>query len=588
MILILLSWMLHFLVLVGLGRLILGMLQPRSALQITPSFDVFRLFWLGFCGLVVILQFVSLAFPLKGIFYALVAAASLAGLWHYIRHTTAPVLRDWNAGIVVFTILFAVYLLHAARLVGADNLGVGYDTDLYHLSVVRWAKNFPTVPGLALLHSRLGMSSSFLLYAAAVDHGPWHQTSAWIVQGLFIMVGVAQWLWVLLGDVHSPVRVKIFCLLSAPWMLSLPISLEPSLYYDKPALIMQAVTILELVRYPWAATRRTTMEERRQLMPQLVLPVLLAAGAFSIKAMGVMTLVGAFLLAIAAFWPINRPLNFHVIPWRLWLKLSWLPALLVTGLLLRNAILSGWVLYPAPIGRLPVSWAVPQDPLPPLFGEAQSMHYYRAIQNWARIPGPDCHLAADGLSVWFPRWWTRNQGAWEFPALGLGLLLAVVAGLLGRWRTAAPPIGVALIVTTMNLLQWFLLAPDLRFGNAFFWIWLALAGVLLWGEATWRRGCGLTMIVLTLLISWWIGIFKFPAQKPTLWRMDHARSRKCSPVLLHNGQHPPLYVWVPVRGDLCGDAPLPCTPDPCDNLCLRVPGNLRYGFYLAPPTVAHP
>jgi hypothetical protein len=38
--------------------------------------------------------------------------------------------------------------------------------------------------------------------------------------------------------------------------------------------------------------------------------------------------------------------------------------------------------------------------------------------------------------------------------------------------------------------------------------------------------------------------------------------------------------------DRAGDLPLPNTPHPQDNLCCRVPGDLRQGFYIARPAAS--
>lgn len=50
-------------------------------------------------------------------------------------------------------------------------------------------------------------------------------------------------------------------------------------------------------------------------------------------------------------------------------------------------------------------------------------------------------------------------------------------------------------------------------------------------------------------------------------------------VTLQNGQYPLLCVWIPDEGDQCGDAPLPCTPYPSDNLMCLVPGDITKGFW---------
>lgn len=53
------------------------------------------------------------------------------------------------------------------------------------------------------------------------------------------------------------------------------------------------------------------------------------------------------------------------------------------------------------------------------------------------------------------------------------------------------------------------------------------------------------------------------------------------PVVVENGQMPPLVVLVPTEGQ-CDNSPLPCTPY-LGAQKLRVPGNLRGGFLAGSP-----
>ena len=50
--------------------------------------------------------------------------------------------------------------------------------------------------------------------------------------------------------------------------------------------------------------------------------------------------------------------------------------------------------------------------------------------------------------------------------------------------------------------------------------------------------------------------------------------------MLKNDQFPPLEVFVPVEGTLCGDAPLPCTLYANHDLHLFVPGDIYSGYYI--------
>ena len=164
----------------------------------------------------------------------------------------------------------------------------------------------------------------------------------------------------------------------------------------------------------------------------------------------------------------------------------------------------------------------------------------------------------------------------------------LVLGLLpGRRRAPAGLLHFAVLLTGANLAFWFFTAPDLRFGEGYFWLWFALAGTwLLLRIATARRALALagTLALLALLLArpgW-----AWP-EKIGCWQIGHALEAPYHTEQLHNGQEPPLSVLVPNGGeDRAGDLPLPNTPHPQDSLSCRVPGNLRHGFYIALPAAS--
>ncbi len=571
--------------LVGWGALLWRWLGSATALQPAADWDLFRLFWLGFCGLVVPLQLISLVLPLHAAWLCVALVVACPGLWLIFRQQ--PQLRvTWSVGVVLFSLLLAAVLLRAALNVGLPVWPGAYDTDLYHFSAVRWAKDYAVVPGLANLHIRLGMSSTALLYSALVDHGLWAQRSAWLVQSLFLLVALAQWLWILFGSAHAPFRVKIFCWCSLPWLIMSLGVLRPSLYYDQLALLLQAVVVLELLRFPWGEAGQAAPAEQRRLMPRLALPLWLAATAFTIKPIGVATLVGAGVLPVLFLW---RSVRQHrgTGGWSCGMLLGWgaPPALLLAGYLARNAVLTGWLLFPAPVGRLPVDWAVPERPADAsLTAALQSVRgVYAVIRGWARRPDTACVAAAQApLATWGPAWWDRNRGAPAWNFLAAGLVLATLAGVCGRWRAADPPLICAGLVTAFNLAQWFLLVPELRFGDAFFTLAFGLGAALLWPTGTWRPFHTVLAALAVVLMGWWWCAHPALAIPADPWQIGRAGASACKQVVVQNGQQPPLVVWTPCGDDRCGDAPLPCTPYPRDNLCLRVPGNVGHGFYVKP------
>lgn len=129
-----------------------------------------------------------------------------------------------------------------------------------------------------------------------------------------------------------------------------------------------------------------------------------------------------------------------------------------------------------------------------------------------------------------------------------------------------------------NILYWFMSAPDLRFGAAFFWIWMGLGGAFLLGRAKSMLVLGFGLAARTLVLSLFSMSLSFlPAKPGSVWRIGQSSSRELVSQAFP-GESSGILLYTPVRGDQCGDAPLPCTPYPREVLRLREPGRLQKGF----------
>ena len=579
MLFVMLAWIVQILLLSGIGWLVYARLCHLNSATGWSAQDFFRSCWIGFGVLVAVAQVSTLLFPLTGLFLLLACAVALPGLWLQARAAgarwaTAAPAATWPKW--VFGILLALCALRLAAGLGMVDWSGAYDSDLYHFSAVRWAKEFPAVPGLGNLHSPLGVSSTYLLYAAIMDHGCYYRQSAWVVPGVFTVLFVAQLLWTWLCAPAARPGTKLCALLLLAYALMMVCDTVPSLYYDRPAAICMCLAVLELVQL--APATASKQENRSGLFAML----LLAAVSVSIKPVGMVSAVLLGVLGLARVW--RQPQRIAG------LRVFILPVMLAVGLLARNAILSGWLLYPAPHGQLPVAWAVPERASAVVSGAAAFTVEagYATFRAWARQPGPAYRQAmAGGSWQWLQPWWQRNRHAIELKLLGGGLLLLALGLLPGRRRAPAGLVHCAVLLTGANLAFWFCTAPDLRFGEGYCWLWFALTGVvLLLRLGIPRQGLALAgMLALTALLLAQPG-WAWP-EKIGWWQVGHALQAPYHVVPLRNGQQPPLCVLVPDGGeDRAGDLPLPNTPSPRDNLCCRVPGDLRHGFYVARPGAA--
>jgi hypothetical protein len=243
------------------------------------------------------------------------------------------------------------------------------------------------------------------------------------------------------------------------------------------------------------------------------------------------------------------------------------------------------------VGKLNVDWAVPEYPTgKSIMSQMQSATgQYNVVRAWARVPDSQEYrrVWAEGFSFWFPNWCKRWEAAPELHLLPIGAVFLIVYFLSNMPHRARAPeyLDFALVAFAgLNLFFWFWLAPDLRLGCVLFWIWMGLGASLLLSG----RGLEINMVKLwaTLFFLYLLNIANIsfvPPGVPNLWHLEDVKPGATIAVPLQNGQTPPLILHIPAQGDLCGDAPIPCTPYPRNSLKMRRPGDFGYGFKIEEP-----
>ena len=559
--------------------------------------DLFQAAWIGLGGLLVVIQFWSLVWPVNEALLGLCVLGALAGLARAARRQRGgkgmgtsgdmPVGARWSRwlpGLGFGLLMMSIGMVGAAA--NAHYRMVGYDTLLYHFNAVRWANEYAVVPGLANLHIRLGNNSAWLLLAAWIDHGPLDGRTAWVMPGFACVFFLGHLLHMLIAAKTVGTATRMVAFLLLPYGLRELTGVYPHLYFDAPAQFALAVTFLELVR--WGEGRMKSKAENPSFSAAAAMCIgAPAAISFVIKPIGALALVPVGSLLAWGLWR-----NIRLSGWR-GARRYWgygLPLLILLGWVARNVFLSGWLLFPAPLGALPVDWAVPRSPASASHADQlQSVEgHQQIIQAWARSPGPT-FLNAMGapLGKWMPDWYDlRKQSVelrWLFP---LGLVSLVASWGIGRKRKSLKWWGVVWPATVFALLAfWLQTAPDLRFGRGLFWMWFAICGGLAAASLVPVVGMrnAFAAVVLASLAFSWEGLRYMPVvleKSPWMWGRAESAPVKWVEV---NDQNPPLGINVPLRGDQCGDSPLPGTPYPSDRLMARTPGDMGRGFRRAPP-----
>jgi hypothetical protein len=551
-----LIWLCLFVLLVGCGLSLVAGLQRIGGESFRAPLSTFQVFWFGYAFALAFVQLYSLVLPIRVPALVVLSVVSLAGFYlsrdALLLRVRGLLARPHTlAALAIAAVLVA--LLVAPRAAGPVTW---YDTHLYHLQVVKWARSFAAVPGIANLHYRLAYNNSIHVFAALTDVF-WKGRASHITLGFLVCVLVLQLAWCVARARNAPARATAaFSLLVLPFPLARVWTREiSSLSSDLALGVLGIATVLELVRLRPGTARRDL---------QLALVLALAAAATTTKLGGAALLVVSAGLALHALWAggwsRRRCLGFASVP-----------ALLLLGYFARQVILSGWLLFPTPLGNLHLAWSFP---------EAETIDQFRWIQSWARITDRDPSWVLDhGFWHWFQHWFPRFAESQERFLLGAAALVAW--GRLGtrhRLHAREPRGRAAVLAALLSLLLWFQGAPDLRFGAAFFWILLAALGAPLLGQALRERSGMALGLSLCAALTFWSGGFDLALPDPGR-ATSIARVKALTP-LKKLEVSPGLTVFAPEHPELedrCSDQELPCTPYPAQQR-LRRSDQLGAGF----------
>lgn len=131
--------------------------------------DCFFAFWTGFGVVILFLMLWNFVLPVVPIVLTGVLLSGLTLMAHAIKSKSLSVSKSlpprWSI------LLAGIFCVWVANL--STGAMTAWDTSLYHMQGVAWARAHPVVPGLANLFGPLGFNNSSILYNAMLDVGPW-------------------------------------------------------------------------------------------------------------------------------------------------------------------------------------------------------------------------------------------------------------------------------------------------------------------------------------------------------------------------------------------------------------------------------
>ncbi len=432
-----------------LGMTICRLFRWQWILQQGPGLNAV----VGLSTALLYLEVWNLFFPVNHASVAVLGSAVLvAAIW--LWRTVAAVARDW---IRVSNLLVASLLLFLLFTVSWFGLGPfehnHYDTGLYYLNAIQWARDFPVVPGLANLHSRLGFNQSLFLFVAFLTKvsNLGLGRACQVVNPIVVFVSGWAVLDRLKLNLTQPKarRLRLYAVL----LLCPLFFLATHIWMSAPTSDISAAAFA----LPGAVAAFCCLEaifekNRSEAINWLLLLAMLGSTIMKLKLS--YAVLGGAAVGVAAF--------AFVFIWRreflrVWIRAAVLAAIMVIPWAVRGVVLSGYAFYPSTLIRFHTDWAIPSK-------QANSDRDW--IYSWAKFPDKTPQEVL-GNNAWFGPWVERNAKDSE----NVFLFLLMTAGLLSAFLSAIFPanreqrlLAILLMVpSTVALIFWFKTAPDPRF-----------------------------------------------------------------------------------------------------------------------------
>lgn len=399
--------------------------------------------------------FASLSPGLSLILFALMTSAAISS--KAVRHdlkTSIQSLRIRTGLILGLSLVSVAVAWDAAGLVEA------YDTGLYHYQLTRWLSEYGTIPGLALVHHELGLSSSWFALAGPFDFGVFRGRISGLLDGLAICLSLIHFT-LALSRVLQRRANRADWLLLGGYSLIFPVCFawvfEVSLSPDVPVWVLTILTAwLMLVTADTGLDR----EDRSHLDSSPILPLIVASCAMAVKFSAVPVLIAAGLF----YWFNSRE------SWTRRLVSGSMAALIVLPVFAANIVSSGYPLYPNPMLGLQVPWGM---------DKADAQEFAKGITDWARWGGPAPSWA--GERNWMLPWFLHPDKLLLISFCAVCLLGFI---LLRGWKGQRPllyVLGLSLFGTAFVFTN----APNPRFGLGYLALYpalfLATIGPGVWG-----------------------------------------------------------------------------------------------------------
>ncbi|MDQ3021261.1 MAG: hypothetical protein M3R36_11940 [Bacteroidota bacterium] len=504
---------------------------------------------------------VSLFFPLKpyiSLLYLIICFIFFLFDYKSIFKLKLPELIPKNLFFITFAVIVIfgfIYSLYPPKV---------FDSGLYHIQAIEWIENYPAVPGLGNFHGRFGFNPNiFTLFAATSFEGIVKQDvysinfviyciiSIWLLRGIYNFFQLKYYSLGLIFTVSLMMVVNTASIISSP-------TPDFACYFIPFFILLRFIEIKVLDKSNNVSAYFTII-----ILSFYILTVKLAA----------LPVILIIPLIIYQNWKDISNKNLYV--------LVFIVSIIMLPWLLRNIILTGWIIYPfAQIDLFSFDWKIPKPDV---------IKMSETITAWARDPFGKDFLKSAHMSFgqWFPVWWiakTTFQKTIFILVCSTPLIVLILIffqRLKGFMRSYQPVYFIAFI----GFVFWFVVAPDWRYGLTFLALPLILT-LLFIKHSVNMKNKYLISVVSILIIAYTVYINLTPVDyfiknidtidyiQPLIIKANKNGIVKFDTYRIDDK----LDVKFPVDDYRCFDVEIPCSSHQLKNIHLRG-DNLGSGFY---------
>jgi hypothetical protein len=324
------------------------------------------------------------------------------------------------------------------------------DTGIYHAQAIRIIEDYGTIRGAGNLQLHFAYNSSYLVFAALFTMS-WilpqalHTTTGFLAVFL-ICIAIHDLLQIRKHRYHGADAVAAGILLY--YITNLTGSMSPATDYGTMYLILYLL-------YAWLKTAEKYRDGDIKGDVSLRYGILSVFAVFLVSEK--LSAASLVILALSPFLSLLRQKQGRKIGAFLILGI-----LSILPFLIRNVLISGWLIYPVEsIDLFRVAWKIPAAYLEK--DAAQIKVWGRCLYDVTRLHDP--------LSVWLPVWWSAQRSFERLLLLAqagacLLILFMLISAFLHR-RKIQKPQAVFYVTLAAGIALWFFTSPFIRYGLAF-------------------------------------------------------------------------------------------------------------------------